>query len=202
MLAPGILRVGGGMADQLVFSAGAPQPPNPDGTSNVIDAAYWDSMLDYAQAAGLELLFDLNCLGLRRANNTWNTTNAEELFGYMQRKGQLGRVFGFELGNEPAHFYARHNASVAPDPAQLAADFHTLQGLIAKYWSGVPRPQIIGPDLCCGLPYLDSFLSALAPGVVDAVTVHSYPFEGNKPSTGQIGECTVGNFTDPVKLDR
>jgi hypothetical protein len=121
-LAPALLRIGGGMADALVF--GEPGAvcvrqhelrttlahvqhrcwrwpgPTPNGTSYVIAWPYWDQIVAFGRATGLPIVFDLNCLHLRTPENTWNSSNAESLFRYLLANNQTDAIYAFELGNE------------------------------------------------------------------------------------------------------
>ncbi|EDQ92890.1 uncharacterized protein MONBRDRAFT_22110 [Monosiga brevicollis MX1] len=97
-LAPGILRVGGGMADSLLFNATA---SDDNGSStNILTTRAWDDLVAFARQTGLQLLFDLNALGLRGANGAWDSTNAEQLLHYIKSHNQTDALYGFELGNE------------------------------------------------------------------------------------------------------
>lgn len=65
-------------------------------SSNDIKLSYWDELVDFAAQTKLQLVFDLNCLNLRSADNTWNTSNAELLFRHMVENNQT--IYGFQLG--------------------------------------------------------------------------------------------------------
>lgn len=193
-LSPLILRIGGGTADSLVFSPGPPT-----GNTSVIDGPYWDSIVAFVRRTGVQLVFDLSCLQLRTPTGAWDPSNTQLFFQYLQTHNQTDAIYALELGNEPAHFYFHHNRTSGPNATQLAADYRTLHALLRTTFH--PPPLIFGPDLCCNYTgYLDEFLAALGPGVLDAVTVHSYPLQG--PKNNATGECTVEEFLNGTLLDR
>lgn len=64
----------------------------------------WDDLYQFADEAGMKLVFGLNVLKRNHAGNgqlgkpAWDPTNARELMQYSISKGY--KIFGFELGNE------------------------------------------------------------------------------------------------------
>lgn len=197
-LSPMVLRIGGGTADSLVFS---PNPPT--GNNSVVDGPYWNTIVNFVRQTGANLVFDLSCLQLRTPTGAWDTSNTELMLQYIFAHNQTDAIYAFELGNEPAHFYYHHNQSSGPNATQLARDYRTLHQLLRTTYSqaGLAPPLIFGPDLCCNYTsYLDSFLATLGPGVLDALTVHSYPLQGIK--NNNTGECNLTDFLNGTKLDR
>lgn len=87
-------------------------PPLDDNGSstNILTARAWDDLVAFARQTGLQLLFDLNALGLRGANGAWDSTNAEQLLHYIKSHNQTDALYGFELGNEvrfrPSPFFS------------------------------------------------------------------------------------------------
>eukprot|EP00045_Choanoeca_perplexa_P012712 m.140658 g.140658 ORF g.140658 m.140658 type:complete len:481 (+) comp16109_c0_seq2:142-1584(+) len=195
-LGPGVLRVGGGMADQIRFNGSDHSPRVPGSVSHTISATYWDSLVAFSRATKLQLLFDLNCFQFRTETGAWDPSNAIMVLQRVQDQNQVDALYGFELGNEPAHYVKRNTDG--PNATQLAMNFAHLRQLVTKYF---PRSslRLFGPDLCCGFEYLDDFLQALSPGVLDAVTVHSYPLRG--PKGNATNNCQLGNMTNPILLD-
>ena len=55
----------------------------------------WDNINNFASDVGWDLLFDLNML--LRNGAEWDSTNAETLFQYTNKKGY--RVAGWEMGS-------------------------------------------------------------------------------------------------------
>lgn len=126
-------------------------------------------------------MWDLCALSMRQEDNSWDTRNAEDLFDHIVQSGQ--RVYGFQLGNEPGHWYTRHEG--APSGSQIGADFLTLRRLIDEKFSGLPNvPLIMGPDVCGPGELNDDhpcadyefFLEIVKGGeaALDAVTIHHY----------------------------
>ena len=95
--APTQLRVGGGAADNVLFTGrggarGACSPPPDEANSTFgvdvcVDAAYFTQLCTFAARAGVGLVWDLNA-ALRDWRDggvlgPWNSTNAEALFSFL-----------------------------------------------------------------------------------------------------------------------
>jgi hypothetical protein len=118
-LSPAYLRVGGTMADRLIFTTNKSmsfkyhlretdggecsyeqkycdylQKPN-----FTMNAKEWIQLNKLAQKTNLDLIFDLNVLQ-RFDNNTWDPTNAEELISFSNKHNFN---LNWELGNGTAH---------------------------------------------------------------------------------------------------
>ncbi|KAL1132763.1 hypothetical protein AAG570_010715 [Ranatra chinensis] len=192
-LGGGYLRLGGTAADLLEFRAVSHVSPKKqlptDGGECIYDnqqclyvdnkgpkgvimtGADWIEINEFAKAVGLKLLFDLNVL--LRINDTWDSSNAENLLDY-----SFAHHYNvdWQLGNEPNVF--KNTFGVEVSPTSLAADFGTLRHLLQQY-SYYNTSLVVGPDISrprdLFMPatgYLQEFLNAGA--LVDAVTWHHY----------------------------
>lgn len=197
--APGgaIVRIGGSAADKVVFIG--------DNTSTSydqkiqIESNYWNSIVEFAASTKCHLVWDLCALSMRTDAGEWDSTNAKELFAHMVQHNQ--DVYGFQLGNEPGHYYTSHYPD-GPYGDQLGKDFITLSNILPEYFPSVPL--ILGPDTCgpgncteespCASP--DYFTSALnnSIGAIDAVTVHHYGMGGAK---NEENNCHIEDFLSP-----
>lgn len=105
-LAPAMLRVGGTEQDFLIFSKKeehdyqnytVEQEVKDDQKNFTMSASQWDTINQYVQAAGWDIVFGLNVF-LRTSwpQGDWDTTNAEQLMNYTISKGYK---VNWELGN-------------------------------------------------------------------------------------------------------
>ena len=108
-LAPAMLRIGGTDEDFLLFSENADERHHDsfqktmleydfESTTNfTMSASQWDTINQYAQASGWEIIFGLNVF-LRTSwpGGDWDSTNAEKLMRYSASKGYQ---LNWELGN-------------------------------------------------------------------------------------------------------
>ncbi|XP_021921149.1 heparanase-like isoform X2 [Zootermopsis nevadensis] len=185
-LAPAYLRVGGTMADRLIFQPECSYSPVKD-KSNLVNTSYfnmtacdWIALNRFAHAAGLQLLFDLNVL--LRNGTEWDSSNARLLLDFSDK---LNFDISWQLGNEPNSF--NHVFGTPLSGHQLGQDFVELRRLLNSY----PRYNtslLVGPDVTRPLihqigeqpiPYLKSFL-ARATGAISAITWHQYYLNGRK----------------------
>lgn len=96
-----IMRIGGSAADDLVFLGD-------NSTTNYtqkihVESAYWDSLMDFVEYTGCQLVWDLCALSMRRAeDNSWDPANAEALLDHIIANKH--KVFAFQFGNEPGHW--------------------------------------------------------------------------------------------------
>ena len=155
----------------------------------------------------LQLVFDLNALGLRTPTGAWNSSNAEAFLRYLQSKQQA--IYGFQLGNEPGHYLT---AAGVPTVAEHAKDYFAFRSLLTSLdWNtGQGHPLLIGPDVCftdgpmgpppggvgkcANITYFEQLLR-MTNRTIDLVTVHSYGLTGAQP--GNIGQCTLDDFLSP-----
>ncbi|XP_057198236.1 inactive heparanase-2 [Triplophysa rosa] len=129
-----------------------------------------DKLYNFADCAGLHLIFGLNALH-RNPDNSWNSSSALNLLKY-----SAGKKFNisWELGNEPNSY--RTLAARSVNSSRLAQDYTLLKTLLqsVRYYS---RANLYGPNI--GRPrknailLLDGFMKH-GGSVVDAVTWQHY----------------------------
>ncbi|KRT78377.1 hypothetical protein AMK59_6605 [Oryctes borbonicus] len=197
-LSPGYLRIGGTMADRIIFAISDMHSEKyfineQDGSdcayeeiqcslesrpNSTLSAKEWLELYDLASTTGFTILFDLNVL-LRKADGTWDYENAEKLIEFSNDKNM---DVIWQLGNEPNSFQHVFNTSV--NASQLAQDFMTLRRILSKY-PMYTNALLVGPDVTRPRPddtesfsYLKEFLSAGGGHVVNAITFHQYYFNG------------------------
>jgi len=181
--APTELRVGGGAADDTLFTGrggarGSCSPGLP-GISICVDAELWDELTGFAAATGSRLVWDLN-LAINRTSSTqaWDSRNAAALIGYAAAAGSS--PFAWQLGNEMEDWYKR-TPSLNLTGARLAADYAALRALLTAAAPAVSG-RIYGPDACCEERHtppgamLHNFAAA-APAAMNltAISFHEYP---------------------------
>ena len=193
-------RVGGTEADLLYYniSGSSSSPPwAPDHIVNrndTLDVRVWDRLYNFSRAADLKLLYDLNAMGSRRTDNTWDSTNAEQLLAHIKSAGYhtQGVLAGFQFGNEPfldGWMKTTHKVS----GLQLAKDLRALHGLIAAHNLSSALPVLQGPDEACvgSTDYWKNKVSCIpdqahfaefVPGastVASSLSFHFYRFSGS-----------------------
>ena len=182
--APTQLRVGGGVADNLLFTGvgglGGNCTGMMQGISTCLNADMWDALVDFSAATGVELVFDLNVALRDSTTGAWNSSNAASLFAYAAAT-PLSRASGlpvaWQLGNEVEDFYKR-TPQLNMSGATLAESYAALRVLLKNF--PALSQTVIGPDACCEerRPILTDFATAAAaasPPLVAATTVHAYP---------------------------
>ncbi|XP_051507062.1 inactive heparanase-2-like [Myxocyprinus asiaticus] len=135
-----------------------------------ITARSLDKLYNFADCAGLHLIFGLNALH-RNPDNSWNTSSALSLLKYSAGKKYN---ISWELGNEPNSY--RTMASGSVNSSRLAQDYTLLRTLLqsVRFYS---RANLYGPNV--GRPrknailLLDGFIKN-GGSVVDAVTWQHY----------------------------
>ncbi|XP_056128418.1 inactive heparanase-2 [Rhinichthys klamathensis goyatoka] len=129
-----------------------------------------DKLYNFADCAGLHLIFGLNALH-RNPDNSWNASSALSLLKYSAGKKYN---ISWELGNEPNSY--RTMASRSVNSSRLAQDYALLRTLLqsVRFYS---RANLYGPNV--GHPrknailLLDGFMKN-GGSVVDAVTWQHY----------------------------
>ncbi|XP_026113773.1 inactive heparanase-2-like [Carassius auratus] len=129
-----------------------------------------DKLYNFADCAGLHLIFGLNALH-RNPDNSWNASSALSLLKYSAGKKYN---ISWELGNEPNSYRAMAARSV--NSSRLAQDYSLLKTLLqsVRFYS---RANLYGPNI--GRPrknavlLLDGFMKN-GGSVVDAVTWQHY----------------------------
>ena len=177
--APTQLRVGGGAADNLLFTGvgGARGACSFSGGDVCVDATYWDELNSFATATGLQLVWDINAALRDAVSGAWNSSNARALFSYAASSKTSSAVVAWQLGNEVEDWYKR-NPPLNLSGTALAADYATLRALLAEFPS--LAQAVYGIDACCEnrRPILADFVTAAVtatPPLVSALTVHAYP---------------------------
>ncbi|XP_070206584.1 inactive heparanase-2-like [Littorina saxatilis] len=146
-LSPSYFRLGGTAADYMTFD-----PTNQKGhkgenlhggqvycsnftTQFYMSADQWDILNKFLRAVGWDFIMDLNALQ-RNTDMSWNPANARQLLQYSASKNYT--IAGFQLGNEL-------NAQ-AVSPAQLAADYVTLQNVLGEFPQDYYSSFLVGPE--------------------------------------------------------
>ncbi|XP_050981313.1 inactive heparanase-2 [Labeo rohita] len=132
-----------------------------------------DKLYNFADCAGLHLIFGLNALH-RNPDNSWNASSALSLLKYSASKKYN---ISWELGNEPNSY--RTMAARSVNSSRLAQDYSLLKTLLqsVRFYS---RANLYGPNI--GRPrknailLLDGFMKN-GGSVVDAVTWQHYYFD-------------------------
>ncbi|XP_044749327.1 heparanase-like isoform X2 [Coccinella septempunctata] len=209
-ISPAYFRVGGNMADRLIFVPNGEKSNSISNYSEEIEqcshefCSYaatanfsmygkdWLLLNNLTKKSNLEMVFDLNVLR-RFQNNTWDSRNAEELIKFSDRH-RLN--VNWQLGNEPNSF--RHTFNYEVNASQLAADFRMLKRILKKY-ERYAKSYVIGPDTTRpeiehkeSMKYLEDFLKN-GKGAVDIVSWHQYYFNGRT--------ATESDFLDPAIFD-
>lgn len=175
-LAPAYLRIGGTAADRLYYDLSAePVTTPPEGYEEVLTAAIWDGVADFARELDLEIFFTLDAgLGPRDAEKQWTPDNARTLIEYSVAHEVPVAVW--ELGNEVNAYplllgLYLTGADFAADAAIARALIDEVDptGLLAApssaYWPAVGEIREIYAD----------FLEAGGGDSLDLITWHYYP---------------------------
>ena len=183
--APLQLRIGGGAADDTVYtgaggargncSGGAGLPP---GVNICVDDSLWAELSDFAGATGARLVWDLN-LAVNRTSATqpWDSRNAAALIAHAATT--RSSPWAWQLGNEIEDWYKR-NPPLNLTGARLAADYAALRALLLAHAPAVST-RVYGPDACCEERHtpqggmLHDFAAQAASLSLAAITFHEYP---------------------------
>jgi heparanase 1 len=161
-----------------------------------VNDALWDDINAFMTETGFQFVYDLP-VKARNGDNTWNSTNSEELLAYTAKKGY--KLAAWQLGNEVEDMYKSHLNFTGET---IGNDYHTLRKLLSKY----PTQQTIyGPDSCCerndpNLHYNGEFLidfTKAAIGAVDAITIHDYPLPRNATNRA----CLINEYTNITQME-
>lgn len=160
-----ILRVGGTDADRvflqmpdgrLPYSPDHLEPLGIPGnpTYKILNVSVFDELHAFARATNTKLLWDLNALGTRLKDNTWDSTNAAQLFDHIKRQGydKDGVLVGFQFGNEPFLNYYNPIIKGKKPPklvtgTSLGKDLKAMQDLLAQ--KGLSALRVQANDACC-----------------------------------------------------
>ncbi|XP_018563738.1 heparanase-like isoform X2 [Anoplophora glabripennis] len=209
-LQPAYLRIGGNLADKLVFNPNLKEVDKHvkrfyRGISHiynfldlrslpnyVMTGTQWLELTKFAQQTNMEVLFDLNSLR-RFDNGSWDYTNAESLIKFSNKHSLK---LNWELGNEPNSF--RHKFNQEVNATQMAKDFAVLRHILRKYET-YKNSLLVGPDTTRprvkhqeSKIYLQDFLQNAA-NVIDAITWHQYYINGRT--------AKAEDFLNPIVFD-
>ncbi|RXM36010.1 Inactive heparanase-2 [Acipenser ruthenus] len=110
--------------------------------SNItITARSLDKLYNFADCAGLRLIFGLNALH-RNPDNSWNGSSALSLLKYSASKKYN---ISWELGNEPNSYRAMVGRTV--NGSQLARDYLQLRNLLQSVRFYNNRASLYGPNI-------------------------------------------------------
>jgi hypothetical protein len=169
----------------------------------------WLDILDFADAAGLSVVFGLNYadhLNLTDPLSVWNSSNARALLELTAKTEKIKArriVYGWELGNE---LNIGGRAKTEDNTSRYAAAFDTLTALIEEVYTtagavptaATPLPATIGPDVSWvhdteGV-WMDGILESLKRKPT-AVTFHHYPAGKVDDGHGAGDEALILNST-------
>lgn len=208
-LAPAILRIGGTAADQVYYDLGTPPLASPPFKYNYLfTKSEFDAVNQFAEAAGLQVLFTLNAgTGPRLPNllwsEAWTPDQAKTLIDYAVSSGYP--VIAWELGNEiNAYPLEIHLIGITADV--YANDTATADQLLS---TDDPGARLAGPSSAYWPqlgevnPILPSFLAddaAMGGQLVGLVTWHYYPQESDRCAAAVV-PATPDTMLQPANLD-
>ncbi len=140
-LAPAYMRVSGTWANTTYFaeSDDAPATP-PSGFRAVLSRERWKAVIDFAHAAGAEIVTSMaTSAGARDAAGRWQSDQARRLFAYTRSVG--GRIAAAEFMNEPT-LAAMGGAPDGYDAAAYGRDFKAFVAFIRE---SEPDAMVLGP---------------------------------------------------------
>lgn len=192
-LAPAYLRVSGTWANSTYFaeSDDAPATP-PGGFRAVLSRARWKAVIDFARAAGAEIVTSMAIsAGARDAAGRWQSDQARRLFAYTRSAG--GRIAAGEFMNEPT-LTATGGAPKGYDAAAYGRDFKAFAAFMraSEPDAMVLGPGSVGETMAMPSPAPSSayfiatrdLLAASGPGI-DAFSYHHYGALSQRCAPGQ-----------------
>jgi hypothetical protein len=192
-LAPAYMRVSGTWANTTYFAENDETPAAPpSGFSAVLGRERWKSVIDFARAAGAEIVTSMaTSPGVRDAAGRWQSDQARRLFAYTRSVG--GRIAAAEFMNEPT-LVAMGGAPDGYDAAAYGRDFKTFVAFIRD---SEPDVMVLGPGSIgetmapqssrpssSGFISTRDLLAASGPGL-DAFSYHHYGAVSQRCSPGQ-----------------
>lgn len=177
-LAPAYLRVSGTWANSTYFADSDAAPSTPPGGFNaVLSRERWKGVIDFARAAGAEIVTSMaTSPGARDATGLWQSDQARRLFAYTRSIG--GRIAAAEFMNEPT----LAAMGGAPDGYDAAAYGRDFKAFVAFIKASEPDVIVLGPGSIgetMATPSTSDFISARdllvtsGPGI-DAFSYHHY----------------------------
>lgn len=157
----------------------------------------WDQVLNFAEETGGRIVFTLAYLRHTRLSadkdsydqQDWDGSNARLLLNYTanSRHGELGTLYGVELGNELRH---KHKAT---NVTRMVAAYEDLRRIVDETWAKMHaniKPKIMGPA-CTGSNEFASLIKYIGPHI-DIATYHKYHGKGGDSRLATI--ATRPNF--------
>jgi heparanase 1 len=174
-LTPAYLRIGGTLADTIVYEVG--QHSACTLGVNCLNMTRWQQVLNFTWETGLTLVFDLSERYGKGKPGTWDPSNAKNFISYTNTLPFSSAILGYELGNE---------LNIAGySPTACAQDFITLRNIFNQFWpEKTAQPLLIGPDVTTSPSWLAQFLQK-AGSIIDIVTYHMYLGYGLDPQLPQ-----------------
>ncbi|KRR17952.1 hypothetical protein [Bradyrhizobium retamae] len=180
-LAPAYLRVSGTWANSTYFAESDEPSTPPNGFRAVLSRERWKGVIDFARAAGAEIVTSMAISpGVRDAAGLWRSDQARRLFAYTKSIG--GRIAAAEFMNEPT-LAAMGGAPKGYDAAAYGRDFKAFVAFIRNSQPDVIvlGPGSIGETTASQSPPQSSsdflrtrdLLAASGPGI-DAFSYHHY----------------------------
>lgn len=139
------VRVSGTWASKTYYDFdGTANGKSPEGYQNVLTKEQWIGVLDFVRAVGGKLMISVaNCIGLHKADEPWNPSEAEKIF-------RLSKEYGVPI--EAAEFMNEPNmlSYSGAAPGYTAADYARDQDLfIAWVRKNYPETLLVGPSNTC-----------------------------------------------------
>jgi hypothetical protein len=188
-LAPAYLRVSGTWANSTYFAENDETPATPPkGFSAVLSRERWKGVVDFARAAGAEIVTSMaTSAGARDAAGQWQSDQARRWFDYTRSIG--GQIVAAEFMNEPT-LAAMGGAPKGYDAAAYGRDF---KAFVAFIKASEPDVMVLGPGSIgetTATPSSADFIAARdllvasGPGV-GAFSYHHYGALSQRCSPGQ-----------------
>jgi hypothetical protein len=192
-LAPAYMRVSGTWANSTYFAEGDGTPATPpSGFSAVLSRERWKGVIDFARAAGAEIVTSMaTSPGVRDAAGRWQSDQARRLFAYTRSAG--GRIAAAEFMNEPT-LAAMGGAPKGYDAAAYGRDFKAFAAFIR---ASEPDVMVLGPGSIgetaapqSSRPSSSGFIStrdllATSGAGIDAFSYHHYGAVSQRCAPGQ-----------------
>ena len=192
-LAPAYLRVSGTWANSTYFAENDEVPATPpNGFRAVLSRERWKAVIDFAHAAGAEIVTSMaTSPGVRDAAGRWQSDQARRFFAYTRSVG--GRIAAAEFMNEPT-LAAMGGAPKGYDAAAYGRDF---KAFVAFIRASEPDVMVLGPGSIgetiapqstrpsgSGFISTRDLLAASGPGI-DAFSYHHYGAVSQRCFPGQ-----------------
>lgn len=182
-LGPAYVRISGTWANSVYFHDSDTPPPAkaPPGFNGVLTRAEWKGAVDFAHAAGAELVSSFTISqGVRDADGVWTPDQAQRWLAFTKAAG--GRIAAAEFFNEPT-MPSFGGAPKGYDAAAYARDFAVFRSFARR---SAPEMAIAGPGsvgeatvlASGGLPDMirtEDLLSASPRPMFDVYSYHHYP---------------------------